>query len=285
MHFTQHLRALFRRNRLAFILSGSLSVLLFVLAITEGTTWKTTVYLLVMAGSFIVSEFMFHSGNLRFGAWPIKHPQRELYIIVATQVIVAGLLVFWFLIVDQGSADRAVRLTAMLLRILFVFPVFFLIYFLGVRKYNLRQLGIWRPKHWYVALPVILVIGGTTYLTNPESMQFRTALAEGGYLSFLTLGFLTAAIPEEITRTLLQSRLGRVWGNKSLAWFMASLIWALLHIPLFHFRSGDAYNALLSALGILPIGLLWGYLNERYRSIIPSTLIHGTNLWGLHNIF
>tara|TARA_R110002049_G_scaffold63062_1_gene167838 strand:- start:433 stop:954 length:522 start_codon:yes stop_codon:yes gene_type:complete len=173
----------------------------------------------------------------------------------------------------------------MLLRILFVFPVFFLIYFLAIKKYTLKELGILRFNFWYVSLPLIVLIGGVAYLIFPDGLQFQDVLKTNGYLAFITLGFLTASIPEEITRVLLQTRLYGLLKNKSFAWFSASFVWALFHIPVFMFNGSNYYDACISALGILPLGLLWGYLNERYRSILPSVIIHGTNLWGLQNIF
>ena len=168
--------------------------------------------------------------------------------------------------------------------------VFYLIYFLGIRKYKARQIGIWGFKYWFVGIPLIILIGGVAYLSFPEDMQFQSELNQGGVSvlmkNFLLLGLLTAAIPEEIARTLFQSRLSIVMKNKALAWFFVSIIWALQHIPLFSFQSdGSYYGATISALGIIPIGMLWGYLNERYKSIVPSVLIHATNLWGLQNIF
>ena len=178
----------------------------------------------------------------------------------------------------------------MILRLVFIFPVFLLVYFLAIRKYKAQEIGIWGFNYWFVSLPLIVLIGGVAYLTFPADMQFQDQMGDGGVIRLMKglvlLGFLTAAIPEEIIRTLFQSRLSAVMKNKSMAWFLVSLIWALQHIPFFAFNAnGDYYSATIGALGILPLGLLWGYLNERYNTIIPSVLIHGTNLWGLQNIF
>jgi membrane protease YdiL (CAAX protease family) len=241
--------------------------------------------LLTLLVAFIISEFIYFSGNFSYESWLIKSPKSELWIIIGTQLIVAMLLIYWFLIADRQSMSSASKMAAFALRILFVFPVFFLIYFLGIKRYTLKELGILNLRRWYVSLPILVLIGGVSYLLFPDGLQFEDIIEEHGYLSLITLGFLTAAIPEEITRNLLQSRLGRVLKSKSLGWFLSSLIWALIHIPLFSFNTGDYYLAFISALGILPIGLFWGYLNQRYRSIIPSIILHGTNLWGLHNLF
>ncbi|WP_408029568.1 CPBP family intramembrane glutamic endopeptidase [Tenacibaculum xiamenense] len=243
------------------------------------------IYLIVMLGAFLISEFVVFSGRFKFKDWNIKEPKKELYVIFLTQIITCFLLVYWFAIAKQKVESSLVKIVLFSGRILFVFPVFFIIYFVGIKKYSLRQLGVLSFYNWYVSLPIIILIGGVTYLTFPESLQFNSILKQNGGSAFLVLGFLTAAIPEEITRVLIQSRLSRVLKDKSWGWFLASFLWALLHIPTFAKSSGDYIGATFSALGILPIGLLWGYLNERYKSIIPSVLIHGTNLWGLQNIF
>ncbi|QCK16120.1 CPBP family intramembrane glutamic endopeptidase [Mangrovivirga cuniculi] len=212
--------------------------------------------------------------------------KKELWIVIFVVTIASLLFVFWFIIIDQNSINRPLKIIFFLLRIVFIFPVFLLVYFLAIKKYTPKDIGIWGIKCWYVSLPIILLIGGVTYILFPEGMQFQYYWQNNGITGFILFGFITAAIPEEITRTLFQSRLGIVLNSKSIAWFMVSLVWALQHIPIFVSRSaGDYYSAFISALGILPIGLLWGYLNERYKSIVPSVIIHGTNLWGLHNIF
>jgi len=33
------------------------------------------------------------------------------------------------------------------------------------------------------------------------------------------------------------------------------------------------------------MGLLWGYMTHRTKSLLPAVLVHGFNLWGLHNSF
>lgn len=282
MNFKHHIFQLTYKYQLAVLFSTLLALVLILLGIQQQSILKVITYLVL---AFVISEFIYYSGNFSYAPWLIKSPQKELWIIIGTQVIVAILLIYWFMLVDHQSVSKVFKISALVLRILFVFPVFFLIYFLAVKKYNLKQLGILNLSRWYVCLPVIVLIGGVSYLLFPERLQFEEIIQEHTYLSLITLGFLTAAIPEEITRNLLQSRLGRVLKNKSLGWFFSSFIWALIHIPIFSFNTDDYYLACISALGILPLGLLWGYLNQRYRSIIPSVIIHGTNLWGLQNLF
>ena len=285
MNFITHLKQLLFKYKQAALLGVLLSIILSILSIVTESNYKIVIYLVTMICAFLISEFIFFTGKFRFNDWKIKQPKRELYIILCIQIVVSVLFIYWFTISKGQQENNIVRTIVLAGRILFAFPIFILIYFIGVKKYSFKQLGILSFNNWYVSVPIIIIIGAATYLTFPESLQFKDVLKQNGISAFITLGFLTAAIPEEITRVLLQSRLSRVLKNKSWGWFLASLIWALLHIPTFARGSSNYFDATCGALAILPIGLLWGYLNERYKSIIPAVLIHGTNLWGLQHIF
>lgn len=285
MKYTAHLYQLLNRHKSAFAFSLVVATGLIIISIMENQFDKTFLYLVVMVLCFLLSEFIYFTSKPDFSEWKIKNPKKELVIIIFTILFSSLLMVYWFLIVDQERAGQTLRIITMVLRLLFIFPVFLLIYFLAVEKYKLREIGIWKFNYWFISLPIIILIGGVTYLAFPDGMQFRSALKDSGIQGLIVLGFLTAAIPEEIARNLFQSRLGAVINSNSVAWFLIALIWAMQHIPLFAFKSGNYYDATISAFAILPIGLLWGYLNQRYKSIIPSVLIHGTNLWGIQNIF
>lgn len=284
--YTEHIRHLIKSHISGLVMSIVLAAVLVGFGIAEGNLLKVCVYLCTMAGCFLLSEYFYLRGNTPNSEWTVHQPKTESIVLIGVEAIALALMTYWFLFVDRETVTRGTMLTLMIFRVLFVFPVFLLVYFIAIKKYSLKELGILRFSNWYVSLPLIVLIGGVSFFLFPEDIQFESILKKNGYLAFLTLGFLTAAIPEEILRSLFQSRLG-IWLNqKSFAWFLASLLWALSHIPTFTFNSGgDYYGATISALGILPIGLLWGYLNERYKSIVPAVLIHGTNLWGLHNIF
>jgi membrane protease YdiL (CAAX protease family) len=44
------------------------------------------------------------------------------------------------------------------------------------------------------------------------------------------------------------------------------------------------WQAMISPWDIIPIGLLWGYITWRTKSLFPSVVVHGFNLWGLQNL-
>jgi membrane protease YdiL (CAAX protease family) len=152
--------------------------------------------------------------------------------------------------------------------------------YLFAYRYRLTDLGV-NFRYWYVALLIHVVFGMITLTLAPEKSHWHAVFHTYGIVD----GVLTAAIPEEFLRMLLMTRLGAVFSNKGMGLFVATFLWASLHIPVFW--SGvpqwSFWRALISPWGIIPIGLLWGYITHRTRSLVPSVLLHGFNLWGLQN--
>ena len=278
-----HLSKVYHTHKAAFLFALLNSILLLFLSWNYGHFTKTVVYLLVLVMCFIISEwvFIYRKRSLKNNA--IKNVKQELQFILGCQVISIVLMIYYFGFVSPSEVGKSQMIILWVLRLLFVFPVALLIYFIGIKKYKLRELGI-HFKNWFVALPSILIFGIVSFTLFANDLQFMDIVENYGIFAFITLGFFTAAIPEEIMRNLLQSRLSAISTNTA-GWIIASLIWAFRHIPSFGSQYGDYLQATYSAIGILPLGLFWGYLNQRYKSIIPSILIHGTNLWGLQNLF
>ena len=108
--------------------------------------------------------------------------------------------------------------------------------------------------------------------------QYELGLREG-----LTQG--GGKLPEEFVRYLTQTRLGKILTNNAAGWLIASVIWASLHLPSFYANNTRGFvYALLGVVTILPLGLLWSFINHRTRSIVPAVLVHGTNLWALQDL-
>ena len=108
-------------------------------------------------------------------------------------------------------------------------------------------------------------------------------ITEEGIIGTLFTGFIVAALSEEFWRFIAQTRLAVLFNNKALAWFVATIIWAFMHAPKWYGDSGNLYEAIAGSLRIIPIGLMWGYMTYKTKSILPSVIVHGSNLWGLQN--
>jgi len=130
---------------------------------------------------------------------------------------------------------------------------------------------------------VLLVTAATAYLAAPEDFTLGSLLASEGVVGALVTGVITAGLSEEFVRMVLQTRLGAYLRNPAIGWFIATLIWAFLHSPKWYADGGDLYEALMGAVRIVPLGLMWGYITHRTKSLLPATLVHGFNVWGLQN--
>jgi membrane protease YdiL (CAAX protease family) len=177
-------------------------------------------------------------------------------------------------------------------RLAFVAGLFLFTFFIGlacvylfVYRYRLSELGV-NLRYWYLALPIHLVFGVITLSVAPEKSHWINWFRSEGVWNVLTEGVLQAAIPEEFMRMMLMTRVGALVRNSGLGLFVATFLWACLHIPSFSSQAPNwtFWRALVSPWGIIPIGLLWGYITHRTKSLCPSVLLHGFNLWGLQNL-
>ncbi len=106
-----------------------------------------------------------------------------------------------------------------------------------------------------------------------------------GIAGLLFTGLVSAALPEEFLRMLLQTRLGKAFKNVGMGFVVTSFIWCTMHLPV-ESQGEKTFDWELHAtrlFTLMPIGYLWGYITHRTRSLLPSVLVHGFNLWGLQN--
>lgn len=285
MKFIDHFIKIFKNHYLSIILFSIVSIVVISIAIAKDKWYESLVYLFTIGCSFLIIEFIYFKKRPSNEMWKIKNPKIETYVIIfcVSVTILLGILRF-IVIEDFNSLNIIINIAIKIAALLFIYPILLFIYFKILKKYKFKEIGF-SIKYFWIAIPVIICFGLISNFLLPEQVQFTDTIQKHGVLALITLGFLTAAIPEEFTRMLFQTRLSRILKNKGVGWFIASSIWALAHIPIFYNQSSSFYDAFITSIGILPIGLFWGYLTERSKSIIPSILIHGTNLWGLQNIF
>jgi membrane protease YdiL (CAAX protease family) len=131
-----------------------------------------------------------------------------------------------------------------------------------------------------------LIVGCITLAVTPEKSHWHSVIRAWGLMGLLLTGIVEAALPEEFVRMLLQTRLGSTLKNKGLGFVLATFLWASMHIPI-GFRDSKAgpWHVIAGAWVIMPMGFLWGYITHRTKSLFPSILMHGLNLWGLQNFF
>lgn len=217
-------------------------------------------------------------------AFIIKHPvKKELFVIIACTLLGIAFFCIRFF-GDWEHLQGLTRLAAITL-IVFAFPIALALIFLFVFKYKFNELGV-NFNYWYLPLLLHLVWGGITLAVVPEKSHFVEAAEEYGFFGFIFTGILGAALSEEFSRMLFQTRIGKVSDNMFTGMFIATVLWSAMHIPVaysqnpLHFALKDA---LLGVVYLIPLGFFWGYLTHRTQSLLPVILMHGFNLWGLQN--
>lgn len=211
---------------------------------------------------------------------------KEAAVIVGfTALGFCGLLIrfhgFW---TGPAGLPPTERVVFLVLMIFFMFPIGLALLYLFGYRYKLRELGV-TMQRWYLGPVVLVMIGTIAFAVAPGGLLWRKLLHSWGLWWLLWIGLVDSALSEEFTRMLLQTRLAAAFRNTGTGFVTATFLWACLHMPEFH--TAGLHNtwlyAFLSALQIMPIGLLWGYLTHRTKSLLPAVLVHGFNFWGLQN--
>lgn len=237
-------------------------------------------YLAAVWVSTLALDFLVTDGGEEF---PIRQPVwHELPLIVGcTALGFVALLIrysgYWHDL--MGLA----RLGCFGIMLLFMFPLALAGVYLLVWRYRPRELGV-RLQGWSVAPVVLGIFGGMTSVVARHGNMWSKLFHAWGLWWMLWIGLVEAALSEEFTRMLLQTRLALAFRNRGLGFVAATVIWACLHMPRFRAESFGAWTgAFFGAVTIMPVGFLWGYLTYRTKSLLPAVLVHGLNYWGLQN--
>ncbi|HRH70099.1 MAG TPA: CPBP family intramembrane metalloprotease [Flavobacteriales bacterium] len=213
--------------------------------------------------------------------FPVHRPQREAALVVGIEVLALVLAVLLFVLFPMNKLPVAWKIASIPAMVI-IFPIALPLVLL-FWKYKPRELGLRFHAMCWVFVPVLLITASTAYLAAPDDFTLGRLLASEGVFGALITGFITAGLSEEFVRMALQTRVGAYLRNPAVGWFFATAVWAFLHSPNWYAKGGDLYEALMGAVRIIPLGLMWGYMTHRTKSLLPATLVHGMNIWGLQN--
>ena len=217
----------------------------------------------------------------------VKNPKREFFAIVLFSCLGFIMLSINFILKSGGEPIKpVVRIPALIFMFLFSFPLAALIYLL-VKKYKLQQLGLKTKPITLLILGFIIcgITGLISYIFNNEGMLWQKVIEEsGGIVGVLFYGVIGAALAEEFSRFVIQSRFEKLFHSKGFHILFATVIWALMHFPvIFWKQETPLIGTLLSCVKIIPLGFVWGYMTHRTKTILPAVIAHGLNFWGLQN--
>ena len=271
-----------RRHPIVTALVAVLAAVVVGAAIWNGRLTGALIYLGAVAAGVALTELVLARWPVRTAELPVKGARFELAMIAAVFVVGTVWLVAQF--VWQYHPPPGIR------RLLWVGILFTCVFqaapalVLLARRYSLAQLGL-RLSGLHVAVAVLVVFASAGLILRPASSTWMEIQRETGGNLLAVVGLaLTAALPEEFFRFLWQSRAGVVFGNRAVAWLSASALWSLQHAPKWWDQWHTPLPVAIAAATILPLGLLWGYVTYRTRSLLPSIVLHATNIWGLQNL-
>jgi len=133
--------------------------------------------------------------------------------------------------------------------------------------------------------PILIISWYTAYVANIRPF-LEISLTAPNVIGMLCLRWIYIGLAEEIYfRGLLQTLLGTMWDNGSIpkSILIASAVSGLLHLSLYPIPMGAKVN-LLESFYSFGLGILFGYIYWKTKSLLGSILIHniveGTLLTG-----
>lgn len=271
--------AAIKNNLLTFLFVIATALIVTYIGYRHNTIAQSIVYLFVMyLCSFIIDLYAIRKkANKNF---IVRNPQRETIYFLGC--VFLGLTFFYFRFFGDWEHLKPIVRIAVIPLVIFVFPIALAIIML-LLKYKPKDLGF-RLQGFIVTFPIIAMSVLANRIISPESLTWKAVITESGSsLGALFTGLIVAGLSEEFFRAIGQTRIGALLKNNGIGWFVATLIWALIHAPKWYAEQNDITEALLSSVRIIPIGLMLGYLTHRTKSFLPAVIVHGTNFWGLQN--
>ena len=218
--------------------------------------------------------------------FPIRHSstKESAVILICTAL---GQVLLFFRFSNQWDTLHGLPKLALISLLVFTFPIVLALIYLFLYRYKPSELGI-NLRFWYLPLLIHLIWGGIAITTARNTVLWHSYMQQNGIGSVLITLVINAALAEEFTRMLLQTRLGALFHNKGMGFVTATLLWVCIHIPKSYPHTKDGTVPLLFFIKLatmMPHGLLWGYITHRTKSLLPAVLVHGFNLWGLQDSF
>jgi len=216
----------------------------------------------------------------------VKEPKKELAVAILFAVLGMLFLTLNFMLKSNTIPDKIfTKIPIGLGSIIFAMPLGIFMYLL-IKRYKIMKLGLTTRPKFSIILGLIIwgLTGLFAYFFNKEGILWARAYEEfGGIMGIILQGVIGAALFEEFSRFVVQSRFEKVFKTNGINILFATTIWAFMHFPVTFFKGADLTGTLVYCIQIIPIGVIWGYMTQRTKSIVPATLAHGINLWGFQN--
>lgn len=288
------MRAFFSRDRM---IAGGAFVSLWLACVAflawSGDNFLFPIASMVVFGTVLSALAIFLTRKTHAPAVPVANPKREsllllAYLLIYTFVLFGPLFGLLKESVEPGRAQQSAVLAYKLV-VHVIAPAALILGFRGHLR-GLFDLGLRRRgvPTTLLVFCVLLIIAVAMLNSSFEQLAARglTTAAITGWILF-AWGWvaLEAGVCEEfLFHGLLQSRLVAWIGSAPLAIVLTAVLYALVHVPGFYLRGGEAVAIQASGLpqiialtiaGLGPIVLLLGILWHRTRSFLLVVLVHG----------
>ena len=277
-----HSIAAARRHPVVAGVIAGLIVAILVTAYVHRDVGRAVLYLIVLAVSVGLVDVVLARWPVRERPIAVRGPGLELVVLAVCFVL--GLLwlcsrfVFGY---RPGPGPLRLLWLAVLVGCAFnALPAIFLL----VRRYRPWDLGF-RFTGLHAAPIIVAAFALSATLLSPTTTTWKAILDESGGSTWAVVETaLLAAVPEEFFRFVWQTRVGAWLQRPATGWLVASVAWSALHGPKDWDETHSFAATVTGMINIIPLGLLWGYLTHRTRSLLPSVVLHATNVWGLQNL-
>jgi membrane protease YdiL (CAAX protease family) len=275
---------------LGYALIWALSVLYLGLA---GEDWVFPIAVLVIFGGFASGIAWLLTRKTNAPEVPVNRPGVELSVTLLYLLLYALVFLGWGLgalreMVPAGAAQDWLVLGAKL--VVHVAIPALLLFMVGGAVRPLFDTGLNRPGFWPTLIVIGLLFLALLAVVSPSLRNIGAlnppvaTLLWAAPLSYVLISLEAGLSEEFLFRAVLQSRLAAFLRSPTGAIPVASIVFALAHLPGLYLRGGPGVDgwstdpvqvAAFTIATLSPLSLFFGFLWWRTRSLLLIVLLHG----------
>lgn len=262
-----------------------------------GGDWTSGVFILAIFGVILTGVAWLLTRGANALRIEVEHPRLEsgavLIYLALYAILFTGFGMSWARQVFPPGPEQESLVLGLKLLVHVVLPAFLLIV-MGAKLGPITQLGLSGRKFWRTLVVMGLLILGLICVITPSLKEISGIPPSFDIMIWaMPLGYLwmtlEAGVTEEfLFRAVAQTRF-TAWLNSAWAGVLiTSIIFGLVHAPGLFLRGGpgvdgwstDPFQVIAHTIAVLsPVGLLFGLIYARTKSLLVVILLHGLVDW------